>query len=383
VRTSTHTITAAAITAAVTLFAGASAAGAKPPDGGKPTGRAAPRGVAPDAAAASRASKIAKDGAALGSYYDSARGELVVVAGAGSGLSESKVDRAVGAPARLERQDISKATVDAVRDQVAEREFSPSAKQYSYASYLDLKSGKVVLQTDAPESVTDPLTEEFPDAIERRDQTVRDMWDRRNDVPAFWGGSSIKSGGGVCTSGFTVQKPWGARFLTTASHCFDHGASVLTTDGNTFVGTVTERGLLGSPWFWDNRDMELIGGSSYAGRIFVGGTSSTSSKQVVGAGDPVPGFTGYCTSGQTSGEQCGITVQSNDAIVCTGTGCKWPVTSYTGGPANPGDSGAPMYIPGAAGQVFARGHVIAGDGVTSYAEKWSRVASTFGVSIVT
>ena len=378
-RTTPHCVTAAAI-AAVMLVAGVSTAAAKSEDV-KPTERAARGGVAPDAAAAARASKIAKQTSALGSYYDSASGEQVVVAGAGSRLSESKVDQAVGARARLERRSISRATVEAIRDQVAKREFSPSAKQYSYASYLDLKTGKVVLETDAPESVTDPLTDEFPRAIERRDQTVRDMWDRRNDVPSFWGGSSIKSGGGVCTSGFAVQKPSGQRFLTTAAHCFGVGAGVLTTDGNTFVGTVTERGLLGSPWFWNNRDMELIGGSSYAGRIFVGGTSSTSSAQVVGASDPVPGFTGYCTSGQTSGEQCGITVQSNDAIVCTGTGCKWPVVSYTGGPANPGDSGAPMYIPGAAGQVYARGHVIAGDGVTSYAEKWSRVASSLGVSI--
>ena len=30
-----------------------------------------------------------------------------------------------------------------------------------------------------------------------------------------------------------------------------------------------------------------------------------------------------------------------------------------------------------------RGHVIAGDGVTFYAEKWSNVAAQYGVSIVT
>ena len=117
--------------------------------------------------------------------------------------------------------------------------------------------------------------------------------------------------------------------------------------------------------------------------MYVGGTTSSSSKQVVGAGDPVAGFTGYCTSGQTSGELCGLTVQSTEAIVCTQTGCKWPVISYTGGASQPGDSGAPMYLPGASGQVFARGTVIAGDGTTSYAEKWSRIASHFGVSIVT
>ena len=64
------------------------------------------------------------------------------------------------------------------------------------------------------------------------------------------------------------------------------------------------------------------------------------------------------------------------------TGCKWPVISYTRGPSQGGDSGAPMYLPSGA-SAFARGTVIAGDGVTSYAEKWSRMAAGFGIAIVT
>jgi hypothetical protein len=148
------------------------------------------------------------------------------------------------------------------------------------------------------------------------------------------------------------------------------------------MGSVTARGTLNSWWFFDNRDMELIGGQSYAGRVYVGGTTSSSSKAVAGAGDPVAGVTGYCASGQTTGEQCNQTVQSTSAIVCTQTGCKWPVIEYTGGPSQPGDSGAPFYLPGGSGQVFARGAVIAGNGTQSYAEKWSRISSTFGVSIV-
>ena len=100
----------------------------------------------------------------------------------------------------------------------------------------------------------------------------------------------------------------------------------------TLVGTVTQRGTLGSIFFWNNRDVELIGGQSYAARVYTGGVVSSTSKAVVGAGDPVAGFTGYCTSGQTSGEQCNQTVQSTGAIACTQTGCKWPIISYTGGP---------------------------------------------------
>ena len=51
-----------------------------------------------------------------------------------------------------------------------------------------------------------------------------------------------------------------------------------------------------------------------------------------------------CVSGQTSGEQCGETVQSVDAQVCTQTGCKSPVISYTGPVSQPGDSGAPVTV---------------------------------------
>ena len=238
-----------------------------------------------------------------------------------------------------------------------------------------------MLQTDAPPEVTERLLKEHPEELELRDgKPVQDLFHRRDDVPSFWGGAAITSGGGTCSAGFTVRKPSGTRFMTTAAHCWAVGATVRTPTGRLF-GSVAQRGTLNSWWFFDNRDVELIGGQSYAPRVYTGGVVSTSSKAVVGANDPVAGVTGYCTSGQTSGEQCNQTVNSTGAIVCTQTGCKWPVISYTGGPSQPGDSGGSMYIPGATGQVFARGSVIAGDGTTSFAEPWSRMSSAMGVSI--
>ena len=141
------TLTTAAV-AAVAVLASASTALAA--EAQKPAQTAAPRAVAPDAAAAARASKIAKTTSALGSYYDTDSGEQVVVAGRKSRLTEAAVDKAVGAPARLERLTITGATVDAIKDELAARDFSPSAKKYSYGGYLDLESGKFVLTTDAP-----------------------------------------------------------------------------------------------------------------------------------------------------------------------------------------------------------------------------------------
>jgi hypothetical protein len=185
---------------------------------------------------------------------------------------------------------------------------------------------------------------------------------------------------GRAPPGFAVRKPSGARFITTAAHCFAVGATVRTPTG-TLVGSVTERGTQGSFWPWDNRDVELIGGQSYAGRVYTGGVFSTSSKAVVGAGDPVPGFTGYCSSGQTSGEQCGLFVVSTDAILCAGGSCDWPMIQYVGGPARPGDSGGPFYMPNASGQVSARGSVIGGNGTWNYTARWSVMSAAMGVSI--
>src|SRR5215203_349517 len=358
------------------------AAGAAQAAEEKPVPPSGPAAQAPDAAAA-KAARFARDHGALGAYYDQARGAHVVVVGTKSALTEAAVDKAVGDSARLERRSISKATVDAIQDKVAKRAFSAAAAKYNYASYLDLQTGKVVLNTNAPDAVTAPLEQQYPGLIEQHDEAVRDTFDRKSDVPAFWGGSSIKSGGAVCSSGFVVKKPTGQRFLTTAGHCFGVGANVLTTNGNLSVGNVTQRGPF-LPWPFQSFDMELIGGKSYGSSIFVGGTLSSTGKHVNGAGDPVVGFTNYCRSGQTSGEQCGETVTSVNAPVCTQTGCKSPVISYTGPVSQPGDSGAPFYVySGDGSQVFIRGMNVASGGATSYAEKWSRISSNLGVTIVT
>jgi hypothetical protein len=364
---------------AVALMTGVSTAAAADE---KPAPRETVKAVAVDAEASAAAARIDEQGSALGSYWDPERGELAVVLGPDSSLDEESVKRLVAGPYRLERLEIAKKTADSIRSEIAAREFSPEAAKYSYSSHLDLQSGRVVLKTDAPAAVTERLVKEHPEIELVESKPTEDLFHRRDDIPSFWGGASIRSGGGTCSTGFTVKKPSGARFITTAAHCFSVGSIVRTPPG-TFVGSVVQRGTLGSIWFWDNRDVELIGGSSYAPRVYTGGVFSTSSRGVVGAANPVAGFTGYCSSGQTSGEQCNQKVQSTGAIVCTQTGCKWPVIEYTGGPAQGGDSGGSFYLPSGSSSAHARGAVIAGDGVTSYAEPWSRISSSMGVSIAT
>jgi len=245
----------------------------------------------------------------------------------------------------------------------------------SFGSYVDPATGRIVLETDAAPGLVATLVGGLGGLVEVRPATITDSFSRKADSSPFWGGSGVKSGTAICSSGFVVKKSTGARFLTEAGHCFANGATVRTESGNVVVGTVSQRGL-------PNFDMELIGGKSYSPRIFLGGVNSSSSGPVVGAADPVVNFTGYCHSGRTTGERCGHKVLSVTAQVCTSSGCKSPVIAYNGGTLpQGGDSGSPFFLKSGS-NIHVRGMHIAGGGGTAYAEKWSRISSRLGVSIV-
>ncbi len=329
--------------------------------------------------AAARASGFAKSRGALGSYFDGATGKHVVVVTEGSKLNASDASKAIGASARVETRRITKAKVDTFQAKVAARAFHGEAKNYSYASYFDLTTSKLVLDTDAPASVIAELRAEFADDIEVRAGGVTEDFSRRADVSPFWGASSVKSNGWVCTTGFVVKKSTGTRYLLTAGHCFNLGWNVLTSDGNLSVGTLVQRANIAT------RDMELIGGKSYGSSIFVGGTNSSTGKSVISAADPAVNFVGYCRSGQTTGEGCGLKVISVTANFCPTSGCKTNTIAYTGVQSDNGDSGGAFYLPSGTTSVHARGIHVGRNSATGtmYAEKWSTIASTLGVTIVT
>ncbi|MFN8098427.1 MAG: hypothetical protein U0Q21_09090 [Dermatophilaceae bacterium] len=259
---------------------------------------------------------------------------------------------------------------------------------YSFGSYIDAKTGEFVLQTDAPASVVARLTDLRTTRaaagahVRTTHAAVSDHYNRRDDTPPFYGGGGIwSSGSGTCSSGYTVTYG-GYKYMITAGHCFPDGATVLTESGAQNYGIVWGRRLptLGS----GPRDMEIVYTRSYAARIFTGGVTSSSSAQVVGAGDAVQGYTNYCHSGRTTGENCGHTATDVNAQVCTQTGCKSPVVAFTGGVlSQPGDSGSPFYVKNTSNQAWIRGHVIAGGSGVSWAEKWSKVVAAYGVSIAT
>jgi hypothetical protein len=262
--------------------------------------------------------------------------------------------------------------------------------KYTFGSYVDPSTGKVIVDTDAPADVVSSLTN-LNDVAERssvagatvqvRRQTTIDAWHRRDDIPPFYGGGGIAATGAICSSGYAVKTSGGTRFMITAGHCYANGTSVRTESGATLYGTVFARRL--PTVTGGTADMEVIGGSQYAGRVFTGGITSTTSIPVVAAGPAYVGYANYCHSGRTTGEQCGHKATSTTAQVCTATGCKSPVIAYVGGVVQqPGDSGGTFYAKDASG-AWIRGHVIAGNSTVGYVEPWTVVAATYGVSIVT
>jgi hypothetical protein len=261
--------------------------------------------------------------------------------------------------------------------------------EYSFASQLDSDTGRIVLETNAPASVmagltsmSDPDRQREVGRAQIRRAAITDAWHRRDDVPSFWGGAGITNSGGTCSAGYAVKNWWGTVFSVTAGHCFANGANALVESGLRSYGTVSSRRL---PTVTGHAmDMELVGGQSYAGRVYTGGVTSTSSRPVVAAGAASAGFTNYCHSGRTTGENCAHTATSTNAQVCTATGCKSPVIAFTGGTMiQPGDSGGAFYALDGSGGAWIRGNVIATNGTTGWAQPFTTVASEYGVSIVT
>jgi hypothetical protein len=260
---------------------------------------------------------------------------------------------------------------------------------HTFASYLDSDTGRIVLETNAPASVLSDLTSMSDPDKQRevgkaqvRRSTISDTWHRRDDIPAFWGGAGITNAGGICSSGYAVKNAVGTVFNVTAGHCFANGANALVESGLRSYGIVSGRRLptvTGHPM-----DMELLGGQSYAGRVYTGGVVSTTSRPVAAAGAAFEGYSDYCHSGRTTGENCGHTAIDTSAQVCTQSGCKSPVIAFTGGTMiQGGDSGGAFYAIDSSGKAWIRGNVIATNGTTGWAQPWTTVASQYGVSIVT
>jgi len=338
-------------------------------------------------AAAAAATALAGAGQAQASSSAPSKSKLAATH-AKPDASILKAERAAGA--KVVSTPASKAAVATVQTRIA-KYVKVHGTKYTFGTYADPRTGAVVVDTNAPSDLVASLTNlkgtksaslttaarQPAVKVKVHRQRTFDAYQRRDDVPAFYGGGGLSAQGFLCSTGYAVQSSTGARWMVTAGHCFANGVSVNTESGNNVEGTVTARTLPSLDG--GTADVEFLAGKSYAGRIFTGGVTSSSSIPVVGEGAASVGYTNYCHSGRTTGEQCGHTANSITAQVCTATGCKSPVIAYTGGTVQQGgDSGGTFYAKNASG-AWIRGHVIAGNSTTGYVEPYTEITRRWAV----
>ena len=123
-------------------------------------------------------------------------------------------------------------------------------------------------------------------------------------APHYGGATFLKPLGGgsysFCTTGFTITGGRVGKRMLTAGHCGDNGDTVYNGGGATVMGTVSGD---------NNTKDSMIINTSAAGRIYVDGYNSNTSKPVKMA------FGSYqdtlvCTSGAMTGEHCKIRIKN-------------------------------------------------------------------------
>jgi hypothetical protein len=191
---------------------------------------------------------------------------------------------------------------------------------------------------------------------------------RQNDTSngGFYGGARIRTSVGTCTSAFSWRYD-GYKAMITAGHCTTSGGAVSTpveTMGTVVKdtwsnskGTVLIDGQ--SAYHGDASLIKLSGSKTSAARIYVGSSTSTSSRAVgamwsrrASSGDQ------YCTGGATTGEMCGWKVNAIriNHKYSDGTVIKNAVRGIKQGQCTiGGDSGGPVYTVTSAGKVVAKG----------------------------
>lgn len=310
----------------------------------------------------------------LGVYYDFETEQYVAVFPVSRKAARPDVGLAA-LGARIEFREIELETIAAVENAVLARTFDRRAKDATYGSYLDLASGKMVVDVVGDGSIFADLVRRHPDAIDVREVADGGLDSRANDAPPHWGGAYISANGVSCTSGFGVRKPNGLTHMVTAAHCFAAGATVAGGTGLLWGG-VSDRGPYPA---WD---MELITGN-HGGSIYSGNAVGVW-QPVKGAANPVVNSTSYCVSGRTSNETCGHHAVALNGVLCVPAGCTGGLAVYRDGVVTQvGDSGAPWYNYPASGGVTIRGIHIGRAGADMFSERWPTIQAHWNLTIIT
>ncbi|MFD4878917.1 hypothetical protein ACFWOB_36895 [Streptomyces sp. NPDC058420] len=199
----------------------------------------------------------------------------------------------------------TKDSLDKVLDAVKDVNWNPGGAKYLFSTSYDGTQDKVLVNSDAPASVTAALKSTYGDKVDVIPSRFQEQSNRYADNAPFFGGASITDGNGICTSGYSIfaTNPDDGRWdqmQTTAGHCYGDNDLIKTTSG-TWMGWVKKIGP---------QDIEAYVGYQYAHNIWTGyGGDSTSNKLVHSYSGLWNGLQ-VCVSGQTSTNHCGHPVTS-------------------------------------------------------------------------
>jgi hypothetical protein len=134
------------------------------PDQNDPTAPARGPAAASEEAAAARCAEALD---AFATYYDDARREYVVVAPAGAKSATSATPTGTcESGLRIEFSLLTRALVAEIQREVTARDFHPEARKYTYATWLNPRSGRMLIHSDAPTRVLAPLTNKYGSLVE-------------------------------------------------------------------------------------------------------------------------------------------------------------------------------------------------------------------------
>jgi len=239
--------------------------------------------------------------------------------------------------------------------------FSTRPRDSKMKVYIDPGDNSVhILLSSVSANLADEVTKLYGDKVKLSVNPASPIQldSRFNDSAPFYGGDAISLGGG-CTSGSAyVDNNSGQSFMITAGHCDGNGVYTYILNTHIFMG-FTGHSLenLGTRTSYDAVTISADGGG-YAGRVFVGAPSSSSTYGVQASGASPPGGIAYF-DGKTTGQIRVSLVGSpycatldNGSYVC---GLQDVVTSTNQSPSAGGDSGGPVWIYNGNGEITAIG----------------------------
>jgi hypothetical protein len=223
----------------------------------------------------------------------------------------------------------------------------------SYAIYFDLKTAKMVIQTEGTGKEFAGIAAKYRGHVEIQAGATGGLaYDRMHDAERFWGGAFVNPpAGNMCTAGFTAHNG-SYYYMATAGHCYGLRTKVYSGSGD-YLGYVSGREY--PTW-----DIEWIYGSRYAPVIYNGTVTysdpwpsparvadDTSAINVYGRKHAWVGQTGYCATGWRTGRVCDWNVGSTSADFYNKDNGLWThnLYAYGGTTEYEGNSGGPVYYP--------------------------------------